>query len=221
MNEAAERLPMEPRWPVIVTIVVVICLLVVLPGRFRLFPVWCLYATGAIVLGPIVAVSVGAAKTRWLVVERIVTLLFVAIATTVTLVALMYLIVIMVERSAEIRGLALLTTGVAIWITNVLIFSLLYWQLDRGGPGGRASPLPARPDWLFPQEGAPPMDLPPDWRRTFVDYLFLAYTTATAFSPTDVLPLSARAKMAMMLESLISLVTIVVVAARAINVLGS
>jgi hypothetical protein len=78
-----------------------------------------------------------------------------------------------------------------------------------------------RPDWLFPQVGAPPESVPSDWSPVFVDYLFLSYSTATAFSATEVLPLTSRAKMLMMLESSISLMTIVLVASRAINILGS
>lgn len=221
MNEPVKPPRMEPRWPVALAIVVVIFLLVVLPGRFRLFPVWYLYVAGTTVLAPMVAVTLSAAKTRWLRIERMVTLVFVAIVAAGTLAALAHLIVAMVRRSTEMHGLTLLTSSVAIWVTNVLIFSLLYWQIDRGGPGVRASGMSPRPDWLFPQEGAPSADLLPDWGPTFVDYLFLAFSTATAFSPTDVLPLTPRAKMMMMLESSISLVTIVIVAARAINVLGS
>ena len=96
---------------------------------------------------------------------------------------------------------------------------MLYWQLDRGGPGARENREQVRPDWQFPQTGCPD-NAPADWRPAFVDYLFLGYSTATAFSPTDALPLSSRAKLLMMLESTISLVTIVVVASRAINILG-
>jgi hypothetical protein len=107
-----------------------------------------------------------------------------------------------------------------VWVTNVLTFSLLYWQIDRGGPEARANNAITRPDWMFPQTGAPG-DAPPDWRPKFVDYLVLGFSTATAFSPTDALPLTSRAKMLMMLESTISLVTIVVVASRAINILGN
>ena len=114
-----------------------------------------------------------------------------------------------------------LTSSVALWINNVLVFSLLYWQVDRGGPGARAADERRRPDLFFTQEGAPPDAMPHGWRPSFPDYLFLAFSTATAFSPTDVVPLTLRAKMMMMLESSISLITIVVVGARAINVLGS
>jgi hypothetical protein len=126
----------------------------------------------------------------------------------------------MVHRPSDITGLQLFASSIAVWVTNVLIFSLLYWQIDRGGPEARANNASTKPDWLFPQTGAPE-DAPPDWRPTFVDYLFLGFSTATAFSPTDALPLTSRAKMLMMLESTISLVTIVVVASRAINILGN
>jgi hypothetical protein len=93
------------------------------------------------------------------------------------------------------------------------MFSLLYWQLDRGGPTLRVSAAPHRPDWIFPADQASPEDLAPGWRPQFIHYLFLGFSTATAFSTTDALPLTGRAKLAMMTESSISLVTLVVVAA--------
>ena len=118
------------------------------------------------------------------------------------------------------NAFSLLSSAVAIWVANVLTFSLLYWQIDRGGPYARASKSSAKPDWVFPQP-ATPEDLPPDWRPLFLDYLYLGYNTATAFSPTDALPLTHRAKMLMMIESTISLLTSVIVLSRAINVLPS
>jgi len=131
-----------------------------------------------------------------------------------------YLLAEMVRRSGEITGLQLLTSSIAVWVSNVLIFSLAYWRTDRGGPEARANERSTRADWLFPQQGKEEEDLR-DWGPTFVDYLFIAFCTATAFSPTDALPLTPRAKLLMMLESMISLVTIVAVAARAINILGA
>jgi uncharacterized membrane protein len=110
---------------------------------------------------------------------------------------------------------------VADWVNNVMTFALLYWQLDRGGPEARVRHARVPKDWLFPQESAPAGDVPAAWHPAFVDYLYLAYSTATAFSTTDVMPLTARAKLLMMLESTIALVTIVVVASRAINIFGS
>ncbi len=97
---------------------------------------------------------------------------------------------------------------------------MAYWQIDCGGPESRANYYEdSKPDWLFPQTDIPEK-VPPDWRPTYVDYLFLSFTTATAFSPTDALPLTVRAKVLMMLESAVSLLTLIVVAARAINLLG-
>jgi uncharacterized membrane protein len=211
----------EPRWPVALAILAVIFLLAALPGRIRLLPIWVTYGVGFAVLIPIGAVGLTAAKPGWLRIERIVTLLFFAVSTVVTLTNLGNLVGAMINRSTEIGGLQLLASSVAVWVTNVLMFSLLYWQIDRGGPDARVNDASARPDWLFPQEGAPVEDVPRDWEPTFIDYLYLGYSTATAFSTTDAMPLTPRAKLLMMLESTISLITIVVVASRAINILGN
>jgi hypothetical protein len=221
MKVPAARARAEPRWPVVVATLVVMVVLAALPGRIRLMPVWCLYVAGVAMVVPLAGASLSATKTRWLMVERTVTLLVVAFMIASTLAALVYLVVAMMTRSSELSGLQLLTSSVAAWVANVLMFALLYWQIDRGGPGPRANGAGPRPDLYFSQEGAPPEVLPPEWGPTFVDYLYLAFSTATAFSATDTMPVTARAKMAMMLESAISLVTIVVVAARAINVIGS
>jgi hypothetical protein len=220
MKEPAQAPRIEPRWPVALAILAVLFVLAVLPERIRLFPIWLPYVVGIAVLVPMAAVALTAGKASWLRVERTITLLFFVVAGVGTLANLVNLIGAMVRRPAEIGGMQLLTSSIGVWVTNVLMFSLLYWQIDRGGPGARANKASTKPDWLFPQTGAG-KDVPPDWRPTFVDYLFLGFSTATAFSPTDALPLTSRAKMLMMLESTISLVTIVVVASRAINILGS
>jgi hypothetical protein len=144
---------------------------------------------------------------------------FIVVAGVRNLTGLGSLIQEMVFQSKAIDGLTLLGSSVGTWITNVLIFALLYWQIDLGGPEARINNAGRRPDWLFSQTGVP--DVLPDWRPTFIDYLFLAYTTATAFSPTDTLPLTARAKVLLMLESAIAMTTVIVVASRAINILGS
>ena len=221
MKESAQAPRFEPRWPVGLAILGVLFLLMALPGRIKLFPNWAPYVVGVAVLAPMVAVGLTAARARWLRVERAVTLLFFVVVAVVTLANLGNLIGAMVHRPSDISSLQLFASSIAVWVTNVLIFSLLYWQMDRGGPEARVNNAGTKPDWLFPQEGAPADHVPPAWRPVFVDYLFLGYSTATAFSTTDVMPLTSRAKLLMMLESTISLVTIVVVAARAINILGS
>ena len=220
MKEPAKVFRIEPRWPVALAILAVILLVVLLPERVVLFPAWFPYVVGIALIVPIAAVGLSAEKARWLRVERTIMLFFVVVMGVGTLANLANLISTMVRRSGEIGGLQLLASSIAVWSTNVIMFSLLYWQIDRGGPEARANNASTKPDWLFPQAGAGE-DAPPDWRPTFVDYLFLGFSTATAFSPTDALPLTSRAKMLMMLESTISLATIVVVAARAINILGS
>jgi hypothetical protein len=181
---------LEPRWPVALAILAVIFLLAALPGRIRLLPNWATYAVGAAVLIPIGAVGLTAAKPSWLRIERVVTLLFFAVSTVVTLASLGNLIGAMINRSTEIGGLQLLASSVSVWVTNVLMFSLLYWQIDRGGPDARVNDASTRPDWLFPQEGAPAEDVPRGWEPTFIDYLYLGYSTATAFSTTDAMPLT-------------------------------
>jgi len=221
MKDAGSRPQFEPRWPVALAILGVLFLLMALPGRIKLFPNWTVYVVALAVLAPMAAVGLTAARPRWLRVERAVTLLFFVVASVVTLANLGNLIGAMIRRPSDISGLQLFASSIAVWVTNVLIFSLLYWQIDRGGPESRVNNAGPRPDWLFPQEGAPAEDVPPGWRPAFVDYLFLGYSTATAFSTTDVMPLTSRAKLLMMIESMISLATIVVVAARAINILGS
>ena len=220
MKEQTQTPRFEPRWPVALAILAVILLVVLLPERVRLFPAWVPYVIGIAFIVPMAAVGLTAEKARWLRIEHTIMLLIIVVTGVGTLATLANLIDAMVRRSAEIGGVQLLTSSIAVWVTNVLTFSLLYWQIDRGGPEARANNASTKPDWLFPQAGAPG-DAPPDWRPTLVDYLFLAFSTATAFSPTDALPLTSRAKMLMMLESMISLVTIVLVASRAINILGS
>jgi uncharacterized membrane protein len=112
----------------------------------------------------------------------------------------------------------LLLTGGAIWLTNVIVFSLGYWEFDRGGPLARARRPIAAPDFVFPQMTE--RDLAPEgWRANYVDYLYLAFTNAMAFSPTDVMPMSRWAKITMLVQSLVSLVIAVLVIARAVNIL--
>jgi uncharacterized membrane protein len=221
MEEPTRAPRFEPLWPVALAILAVLFVLALLPGRIKPFPNWFPYVVGIVVVLPMAAARLTAAIPGWLRIEHMVTLAFILVAGASNLVSLVYLIHAMVSRSKEIGGLELLTSSIGVWIINTLIFSVLYWQMDRGGPETRLNNAGTKPDWLFPQEGAPAEDVPPEWRPGFVDYLFLGYSTATAFSTTDVIPLTPRAKMLMMLQSTISLVTIVIVAARAINILGN
>jgi hypothetical protein len=105
-----------------------------------------------------------------------------------------------------------------LWATNVLLFSLWYWELDRGGPIAREQQKTAFPDFLFPQM-IDPQFAPSDWRPMMLDYLYVSFTNATAFSPTDTMPLSRWAKLLMAVQSGTSLATLGLVVARAVNIL--
>jgi hypothetical protein len=221
MDEMPEQRGCEARWPVVVTILAVVLLLAWLPGPIRLLPLWATYVIGGAVLAPIAAVGISAARASWLRAERASTLFFCVAMAVASVANLSNVIFAMAHKPGGITGLQLLASSVAVWVNNVMTFALLYWQLDRGGPEARVRHARVPKDWLFPQESAPAGDVPAAWHPAFVDYLYLAYSTATAFSTTDVMPLTARAKLLMMLESTIALVTIVVVASRAINIFGS
>ena len=208
----------EPRWPVALAIIAVLVLLHALPARLWLFPKWVSYLYVIVCLVPMAAVSLTGGRARWRYVERIIIQLF-FVLTLVSAMALLRALILAMIYGSGISGLQLLTSSVAVWVINILTFSLLYWQIDRGGPEARLEHTHSVPDFLFAQAGTSG-DLTTEWRPTFVDYLFLGYSTATAFSATDVAPLTGRAKLLMMLESTISLATIVVVASRAINILG-
>lgn len=113
----------------------------------------------------------------------------------------------------------LLVSATLVWFTNVIVAALWYWEFDRGGPAARANARNPYPDFLFPQMTAPDLARK-DWEPTFPDYLYLSFTNTTAFSPTDILPLSRWAKMAMMVQSAGSLVLVALVIARGVNTLG-
>jgi uncharacterized membrane protein YbhN (UPF0104 family) len=217
MNEPVETSRGESRWPPVLTLLGVLVFFAMLPHRVHLLPVWIFWVAAFAVIAPMAAVELSSASTRWLRAERTMIIALALLYLANTSAELADVIGIITVRPRDGRLLSLLSSSVVIWVSNVVVFSMLYWQVDGGGPGGRASKS-GKPDWVFPQP-ASPEDVPPGWQPFFFDYLFLAYNTATAFSPTDALPLTRRAKMLMMIESMISLLTIVIVASRAVGVL--
>jgi hypothetical protein len=218
IHEMESRIKAEPRWTPALAILVVLFLLVVLPHHVQVMPVWVFHVAALAVLVVMATVTLTPANTLWQRIERMLIILLAVAYIANTIVELVDLIGIITLHPSKSNAFSLLSSSVAIWVANVLTFSMLYWQIDRGGPYARASKLSLKPDWLFPQ-AATPEDVPPDWRPLFLDYLFLGYNTATAFSPTDAMPLTRRAKMLMMLESTISLLTLVIIVSHAINVL--
>jgi hypothetical protein len=122
--------------------------------------------------------------------------------------------------SSDLSGGELLLTGFAIWTADVIVFGLWFWELEAGGPVARIqNPSRTRPDFQFPQDDNPQL-APKDWRPQVWDYLYVSLTNSIAFSPTDTMPMSLRAKALMGFESAISAITVLLIAARAVNVLG-
>jgi hypothetical protein len=117
----------------------------------------------------------------------------------------------------EHDGAELLTKGGVIWTTNVVVFGLWFWAFDRGGPIRRFAPDPPPPDFQFPQMENPQLAAP-DWHPLLFDYIYVAFTNSIAFSPTDAMPLSRRAKAMMIASSSVSAITVLLVAARAVNI---
>jgi uncharacterized membrane protein len=121
-------------------------------------------------------------------------------------------------RSRVSNGHELIASGILLWMTNVLLFGVWYWQLDRGGPVERAANSETYPDFMFPQM-TDPRYAPADWHPRLIDYLYVSFTNASAFSPTDTMPLTPNAKLLMSAQSLTALVTVGLVVARAVNIL--
>jgi hypothetical protein len=218
-HEAGSAARVEPRWPVALAVFSVLLLFWLMPGRSRLLPSWSGFAVGVALILPMAGVWLGGDRPRWLRFERAAMLTLATILLAMTFIVVGFLVGELLYQPTKFAGQQLLTAGIESWVTNVLAFSILYWDIDRGGPENRIKRSDSRPDWLFAQTGVPD-EVAPHWRPTYVDYLFLAFSTATAFSATDVAPLTDRAKLLMMLESCISLATLTIVASRALNVLG-
>jgi hypothetical protein len=210
----------EKRWPVTLTSAVGIALQSAVPGRLQLVhPSWVLTAVqGA--LGLVLVAANPRRINRESMVLRLVGLVFAALLSLANGWSVAALAVGIVRGTAGQTAGPLLITGGAIWLTNVVVFALWYWEFDRGGPVARALNNTDRyPDFQFVQMVSPPSMVAPDWEPAFVDYLYLAFTNAAAFSPTDVMPLSRTAKVGMTVQSIISIVTVALVVARAVNIL--
>lgn len=146
------------------------------------------------------------------------TVLLVAAVTAIEIEGVANLIRLLLSGDPNIHGSLMLVSGAYYWAANVLAFSLWFWLIDRGGPHVRAAGRDRRADFFFPEMAAGELGNP-QWSPNLVEYIYLAFTNATAFSPTDTLPLSTRARALMMAESVISLVIIALVLARSVNIL--
>ncbi|MFI1766559.1 hypothetical protein ACH41H_31520 [Streptomyces sp. NPDC020800] len=207
----------EPRWAVTAVILVAVALQLMLPHRLSLPPYWALPVLELVLLAGLTAanprrVEPRTRRLRWL------GLALICIISLANGLSAVRLVAELVNGRAGADAVPLLLTGGGIWLTNVIVFALWYWEWDRGGPMARALGREQFADFLFVQMQSPEVAAP-EWEPAFLDYLYLSFTNSTAFSPTDVIPLSRWAKMLMMLQSSVSLVTVVLVVARAVNIL--
>ena len=211
----------EPRWPIALAlgffIAISIALRVIEPHRQSLGPQWLVPSIEIALLAALLAADPAhvSGRRRWL---RPMSIALVVALAVAALLATGVLITELI-RGGEVTDSAtsLLSSGALIWLGNCLVFGLLYWLLDSGGPYARFIGDRPYPDFAFTQQMSPELT-PPGWRPQYVDYLILGVTTSTAFSPTDVLPMARWAKLTMALQSLISLTVVGLVIARAVNV---
>lgn len=216
----------EPRWHAALAVVAALALYVTLPPKVVVGPVWVLPLILLVILVPLMVISPRRHQEvswqRWLSIAHIAVLNGFNIATIV----LLFIWQLSEHHGRHLSGEQLLQAAVQIWLMNVIVYALWFWEIDAHGPEVRVHTTMdqelRRADFLFPQ-----MSLQPEirqrinWKPLFLDYVFLSFTNATAFSPTDTFPLTRFAKVLMMAEALTSLVTIAIIAGRAVNILGT
>lgn len=215
----------ESRWEAApaVALVIGLQLLLAAVSRDRGWTLWVLpWWVWLISLGPELAllIPLGLDRPRQrleqLGYRRRAALALIAVVSSTNALLVLALLASLVNGEEKSGG-QLLFKAITVWGTNVIAFGLWYWGLDRGGPVRRLQPNPPPPDFLFPQLGDEKL-AGPDWYPSLLDYIYVSFTNSIAFSPTDVLPLTRWAKMLMLSESAISAVSILLVAARAVNI---
>lgn len=223
---ASSAISDEPRWHASVAVILSLVLYITLPPRLTFGPLWLVPLLTLSLLIPLSIVAPGRrGENRW---ERAASIALIAVVNLANILSLALLIHSLTHapHRRNATGQELLLSAFQIWLTNVLVFGLWYWETDGGGPDARARAAHDKHrsiDFLFPQLAASEVsrseNLPP-WKPKFFDYVFLSFCTATAFSPADTYPMTQTGKFLMMTEALVSFVTIAVIAARAINIIS-
>ena len=217
VDEAPEAVRGEARWPMAAAVLVALLMTLIRPRALEIVPRGFLPVVLLVLLGVLIARDPGRIdrRSRGL---RVVSMVVVALLALDAIVATGHLIAVLIEggKTTSSAG-TLLAAGGIVWVSNVIVFSLLYWELDTGGAAARAHKPARHPDFAFPQQLNPDL-APPGWRPHFIDYLYVGFTTANAFSPTDTMPMAHWAKVAMGSEALISFAIVGLVLARAVNV---
>ncbi|MEV0987921.1 hypothetical protein [Streptomyces sp. NPDC049949] len=209
----------ESRWPMAAAVLASAVLTLLLPDDLRLGPRWAVPLAEGLLLVVLISgdpgrISRRSTALRAVAVVMVVVLVGSAIWSTVQLID------DLIHGGHETSSAnALLLAGGSVWASTVLAFSLLYFELDSGGPAARAHHMPPTPALAFPQHLSPELNAT-HWRPHYVDYLYLGFTNSTALSPTDVMPLAPWAKSVMTIQSILSLMILGLVVARAVNVLA-
>ena len=187
-----------------------------LPEQQRALPAWLVPLIEGVLLAALIAGDPGAIDRRSRLL-RVLSIFLVSILVLSALAATALLIDVLINGGSQTQSAGdLLIVGGIVWVSNNIAFALLYWELDSGGAAARAHRLRQDVGFAFPQQMNPEL-APADWRPQFVDYLYLGFTNATAFSPTDAMPMAPWAKSAMLVQSLVSLAILGLVIARAVN----
>lgn len=213
-----KHLPHDPVWPVQLAVLAAIALQLALPDRFSVGTRYIIPAAEALLL---VALSFTTPKERiFKSLARRINVLLLIVATSVGNAYSLWAITSQLLAGGHLsNGRALILASINIFLTNIIIFGLWYWEMDGGGPGERQRIAKYEQDFLFPQHRNEAYKHP-DWKPTFIDYLYVSSTNAMTFGPADTKPLSRRAKMLMLLQSTISLIVVALVAARAVGILN-
>jgi uncharacterized membrane protein len=216
-RDRPESFTAERRWPMAAAVLFATTLQIVMPHRGSLRVWWLFPILEVVFLGILIAQDPGRIDRRTRATRR-ATVALIAIMTVGTGIGLTLLTRDILTSAEGITATILLGRGTALWVTNVIVFSLWYWEMDRGGPAERAAGSGIAPSFAFPEDAFTELARN-GWLPRYPDYLYLSFTNATAFSPTDTLPVRTWAKMTMMIEAGVSLATAILVIARAINVL--
>jgi uncharacterized membrane protein len=209
----------EARWPMVVAVLAALLLSLIRPHDVRPAARVFLPAVELLLLVVLIARDPGRIDRRATGL-RVVSIIMVGLLVLDALGATVRLVDSLIHGGSVTSSAgSLLAAGGVVWASNLIVFSLLYWELDSGGAAARVHRVREFPDFAFPQQLNPEI-APADWRPRFIDYFYLGLTCSTAFSPTDVMPLTPWAKLAMGCQSLISLAVVGLVIARAVNVLS-
>ena len=208
----------EPLWHGQLAVVAAIILQIALPDRYLVAPRYVVLVLEVILLLALIITSPKEIIFRS-VSRRVNAVVLIALISLANIYALLQVAQQLLGGARIATGSELILISLNIYITNIIIFGLWYWEIDGGGPGKRLGVHPRERDFLYPQMSLGDL-APANWRPTFVDYLYVSSTNATAFSPTDTMPMTHRAKFLMAVQAVVSLITVALVAARAVNILN-